>query len=88
MAKRKERPEPRWQQRMAAAHTPADQLAAANDRLRVAAKRMQRPQRDLTARQADTERAGQLLTATAEYANTLAAAMESGEHDYRRSDAA
>ena len=86
--KRKQRPVPRWQQRAAAAQTPADQFAAASDRLRAAAKHMQRPQRDLTARRMDSGRAASLLSAAADYVNGLAAAIERGDYSHRRDDAA
>jgi hypothetical protein len=72
----------RWRNRLAEAQSTADQFAAQCDRLRAAAKRMQRPQADLTARRLDSERAGQLLGTAAEYLGNLADSMERGEHDY------
>jgi hypothetical protein len=88
MAKRKERPVPRWRQRAAAAQTPADQFAAASDRLRAAAKHMQRPQRDPAARRMDSERAAELLGIAADYVNGLAAAIERGDYNHKEGCAA
>lgn len=47
MASRKERPEPRWRQRLAAATTPERQLAAAHDALTGALALFGRERRDV-----------------------------------------
>ena len=46
MARRKQRPVPRWQQRMASAVTPEDRLAITYDRLRALLADLSRKRRD------------------------------------------
>ena len=92
MASRKERPEPRWRKRLAAASTPAEQFAAARDAFTAALATLGRSRRDvlLTARcraEADAE-----LRSAAEWLTGRANAIYDREREIRnnlrRGDAA
>lgn len=67
---------PRWQQRAAAAVTPAEQLAVAGDRLRRGLARLRRPQRDPRARLEAAAEADRLAREAAMYLNRLAEQAE------------
>ena len=73
MARRKQRPAPRWQQRLALAETPEDRLAITYDRLRALLADLSRKRRDPFA-----QRTGRTMAATlaGEAADTLARMCE------------
>jgi hypothetical protein len=84
MAKRRVRPEPRWQQRMAGAQTPEERLTVTCDRLRASLKHLHRPRRDRAVRAAAEGMASRLATQANDYLTRLCEEIERAE----RSDAA
>lgn len=84
MARRKQRPAPRWQQRMAHAGTPEERLAITYDRLRSLLASLSRSRHDALSQKAGRDKAA---TLAGDAAAALAAICEDIERT-ERNDAA
>lgn len=84
MSKRRTRPVPRWQQRMAGAQTPEERLTVTCDRLRANLRYLSRPRRDMSTRLAARTLATSMAARADDYLTRLCEEIERAE----RSDAA
>lgn len=75
MAKRRPRPAPRWQERMAQASDPGEELSAAYDALRSSLARLARKRRDKAAEESAGAAVAATVRETAAYLSRLAAAV-------------